>query len=85
MSFPQYRKYSDGFTFFCIHSSNEMDEIKRMGNYYSISHIQCKIHPEKMFLNDLIELSFPGIELSTENEFNSILNQWKSELKLFQP
>lgn len=82
INYPTYRKYSDGNTFFKIMSETELFEIKRMGKYYSKTDFQAKIYPEKMFIQDLLLITFESIQLSSENEFNEVLNTWSSELIL---
>lgn len=84
MGYPQFRKYTDGNTFFKIENQNSFYELKRMGKYYSFNFIECKIYPERMFLNDLINQSFESIEIINEEEFQHYLKTWKSELILFE-
>ncbi len=84
MEYPQFRKYIDGNTFFKIENPISFYELKRMGKYYSFTFIDCKIYPERMFLNDLINRSFESIEIINEDEFQFHLTTWKRELILFE-
>jgi hypothetical protein len=59
-----------------------MLEIKKMGKYFSKTAFQAKIHPERMFIQDLLLVTFESIQLSNEQEFNEMLNSWSSELIL---
>jgi hypothetical protein len=78
--FPQYRRYSDKNTYFKIEKENLFIEYKKVGKYYTISEIECKLFPEKMFLNDLLICSFEQIEIIGELEYLAEINNWKLTL-----
>lgn len=52
-SYPQYRKYLHGRTFFKIISAEEWEEIQIMGSKYSIYQFKVNIFPDRNFLHDL--------------------------------
>jgi hypothetical protein len=78
--FPQFRRYSDRNTYFKIEREDFFIEYKKVGKYYTVSEIECKLFPEKMFLNDLLICSFEQIELINESEYLSDINHWESDL-----
>ena len=85
MSYPIYRKYADGLTYFKITSDSEFQELKRQGKYYSLSNFRCKIHPDRVFMNDLIACSDGFIIMSNESEFLQTLKTWSQDLEFHLP
>ena len=85
MTYPVFRKYIDENTFFKIANESEFQEIKRMGNYFSVTDIICKIHPERMFLNDLVQMNYETIAASSEGEYDQMFEKWSEDLTLFTP
>lgn len=63
-------------------SDVELLEIKKMGKYYSKTEFHAKIHPERMFIQDLLLVTFESIQLSSEQEYNDVLEVWSTELIL---
>lgn len=53
-NFPQYRRYSNGLSYFKILSLTEFEEIKMVGNKAVKSRVEAKQYPEKVFINDLL-------------------------------
>lgn len=53
ITYPQYRKYLHGRTFFKIISAEEWEEIQIMGSSYSIHQFKVNIFPDRNFLHDL--------------------------------
>ncbi|MCB0819120.1 MAG: hypothetical protein KDC13_00750 [Bacteroidetes bacterium] len=80
MNFPLYRKYSDGNTIFRIESINSFTEYKKTGKYLLEHKIVCELYPEKLFLNDLIHLNHENVIEITEENFNTIKNDWELNL-----
>lgn len=78
--FPQFRRYIDKNTYFRIEREDFFIEHKKVGAYFTISEIECKLFPEKMFLNDLLKCSFDQIEIISESDYLNELNQWESTL-----
>ena len=59
-SFPQFRKYVSGASFFRINSTEHFDEIKKMPSGYVHYSFQVKILPDRHYINDM---------LNCENEY----------------
>ena len=85
MSYPIFRKYADGLTYFKITSESEFQELKKQGKYYSLSNFRCKIHPDRVFLNDLIACSDGSIISSNEDEYIRTLKTWSEDLQFHLP
>ena len=79
-AFPVFRCYSDRNTWFRISSPGEFIELKRAGKYYSLTSFKASIHPERMFINDLIVCEQNTIEICTEEEFNKMQEKWEKKL-----
>jgi len=52
--FPQYRRYSNGLSYFKILSPTEFEEIKIVGGKRVKQHVVASQYPEKVFINDLL-------------------------------
>lgn len=79
-SFPVYRHYADRLTWFRVDSPSSVYELKRMGIYFSMTHIEAKLYPERVFINDLIECAGEHIMTATAEEFEQVEQQWEQEL-----
>lgn len=53
--FPQYRKYRDTDTWYCIHDLESFTEIKRMGSRFLTHEVKATIYPEKLRILDMLE------------------------------
>lgn len=74
MHFPQYRKYSNAKVFFKIESASAWSEIQIIGNRYQYRNFIAKIHPDKLFIMDLLECRLGILQANAdefENSFNS--------------
>ncbi|MGB0805313.1 MAG: hypothetical protein ACPGRC_01395 [Salibacteraceae bacterium] len=71
ISFPVYRKYEGGFSFFKITSSSSFIELKILGEQISKYEIKAQILPDFQFITDMINLHNNHWVESTEEEFNS--------------
>lgn len=72
ISYPQYRKYTNGQAFFKIISEEEWEEIQVMSNNYSIHQFKVNIFPDRNYLHDLTfnyENNWLAIE---EDEYESV-------------
>ena len=85
MTYPIFRKYNDGLTYFKITSDTEFQELKRQGKYYSLSNFKCKIHPDRVFMNDLIACSDGFILMSSDIEFKQALTNWSQDFEFRLP
>jgi hypothetical protein len=81
MHFPQFRRYNDGKTYFKILDASTFIEHKKIGNVFTISEIECKLYPEKMYLNDLIICGFEHVEKIDELIYENEIKGWEKELK----
>jgi hypothetical protein len=79
-NFPAYRSYSDGLTWFKLESPTLFTELKLLGKYYSLTRIEADKHPERMFIQDLLNCEFESIKTATENQFEGTLDLCKKQL-----
>ena len=79
-NYPVFRRYSDLNTWFKIISRESFTELKRNGKYFSLTEFKARIHPERMFINDLVNCEVNTIEISTEDEFGEMKKKWEKEL-----
>ncbi len=54
IKYPQYRKYSNGKSFFKIISNDEFEEIQVLGSSKTIHYFKAKILPDRNYIADLI-------------------------------
>ncbi len=80
-AFPQYRKLSNNKVYYQIINERCFHEIQIIGETAQHYKTEAKQYPEILRINDLIELSFVGFELSTEDEFNQILTNYNLEIR----
>lgn len=69
ISFPIYRKYEGGLSYFKITSSSHFIELKVMGTLVSKYDITAKILPDFQFITDMIDLHNNHWAESTEEEY----------------
>ena len=74
ISYPQYRKYNNGKSFFKIFSPTRFDEIQIFGNKITIHHFEAKILPDRNYIYDLTYNFKENWELCEAKEYNKILN-----------
>ena len=53
IQYPQYRKYSNGKSYFKILSHEEFEEIQVAGNTKVLYHFKAKILPDRNYIYDL--------------------------------
>lgn len=53
-SFPQYRKYVNGASFFRINSAEHFDELKKMPSGFVRYSFQVKILPDRHYIQDML-------------------------------
>jgi hypothetical protein len=80
--FPQYRRLSNGKSYYEINSQDEMREITVSGKRWTEYVITAKILPERVLIGDLIDLRYAHYELISEKDFYDFLDHCKN--KLFQ-
>lgn len=71
--FPQYRKLSNGKTFYKIVDAKTYDEVQVMGSKRFVYTTIANQYPEMLRIKEMIELHEP-YELSNENEYLLVLN-----------
>lgn len=71
--FPQYRKLSNGKTFYKIVDAKTFDEVQVMGSKRFVYTTIANQYPEMLRIKEMIELHEP-YELSNENEYLLVLN-----------
>ena len=74
MNFPQYRKYKNNKHFFKIINESEFDEISFIGSKMILTKHIAKILPDRNFIFDLINDVGNTCEMSSEQEYNQIIN-----------
>jgi len=74
MKFPIYRKYNGIDVWFKILSSSHFIEYKKLGAKLVTHDITAKIFPEKLFIQDMLNLHEDRWIDATEEEFKSFLN-----------
>ncbi|MEZ4722647.1 MAG: hypothetical protein R2813_12300 [Flavobacteriales bacterium] len=72
ISFPVYRKYSNGKSLFKIISETRFDELKLTGKLVQLHEFEAKIYPDRQLIQDMIEMKNGFWEESSETEFQSI-------------
>lgn len=72
MEFPIYRKYSNHRSFFRIDSMDSFLEIKLTGSKKEEHQFEAKIHPDRVFIQDMIAKSNGYWEESSEDEFENL-------------
>ena len=72
--FPQYRMLSNGMSYYRIDSMTEMTELQRLGTRWITHTLIAKIHPERMFILDLLNNEGGQYQTITAEEFQKILN-----------
>ena len=53
-TFPQYRKYPTGTSYFKIESLEAFEEVQVMGSKRLVHRIEAKIHPDRMRILDML-------------------------------
>jgi hypothetical protein len=76
--FPQYRRLSNGKSYYEILSESEMREISLSGRRWTEYTVIAKILPERLLLSDLLEQRYAHYELITEKEFYDFLEHCKT-------
>lgn len=75
--FPVYRKYADNKTYFMVKNYHEMEELKIIGKRFLLTQMVVKIHPDRVLINDIINMNSPFILPCNFDEFKQILDDCK--------
>lgn len=70
--FPQYRKLSNGMTYYKILDDRNFQEIQLMGSKKVIHLIKANQYPEILRIKDMLEMAEP-FELADEMEYETLL------------
>lgn len=81
MVFPQYRKYSNGQSYFKIVSETEFIELKIFGSMFEIHHINAKILPERVMIADMLNDYKNFAEAISQQEYEEKMAYCKENLK----
>jgi hypothetical protein len=72
MNFPIYRKYYNDKSFFKINSSKHFLELKITGSQKEEFEFKAKIHPDRVFIQDMIAMENGHWVESSAEEFEQI-------------
>ena len=70
MDFPQYRKLSNGKSWYKIENERNFIEIQLVGSKKFVHLIEAKQYPEMLRIMEMLDLSMPDISIVSEEEFN---------------
>ena len=73
MTYPIFRKYSTGSSFFKIKSERSFTELKVIGKRVESYNIEASQYPEILFIQDLIACEQDLIQPSTALEFQNVI------------
>ena len=76
IDFPQYRKLSNNKVYYRIHSDRLFDEIQIIGSAAQLHIVEARQYPEMLRIKDLLSLSMEGFQISSEKEFEELLDQY---------
>lgn len=76
--FPQYRKVSNGKTFYKVLDDRTFLEIQIMGTKHFFYKVEAKQYPEMLKIKDILELVEP-YEMATEKEWMEMEKFGKSD------
>lgn len=69
MDFPQYRKLSNGRSFYEILSDRDFNELQIVGTRVFYYEHRTDKYPEILRIREMLDLSLAGIQLSEKQEF----------------
>lgn len=82
MEFPQYRKYENDLSYFKIIAADRFTELKFMGSKYQLIEKVATVYPDRVFINDLLEVISPYTKVISEQEFEEKLDYATKSLQL---
>lgn len=74
-TFPKYRKYVNGQSFFKIISNNAFEEVKKVGSKFILYKVDAKIYPDKVYIQDMLKMSGDIWQEITPEEYKSALRK----------
>lgn len=75
MDFPQYRKLSNCKSYYRVNDEKCFDEIQLIGDKAIHFFIEAKQYPEMLRIKDMLEYQFEGLEASSQEEFEMLLER----------
>jgi len=72
MNFPVYRKYPNDKSYFRITSKDRFDELKVTGSLIELYLFEAKIHPDRMFISDMMAMENGHWVESSASEFEAL-------------
>lgn len=80
LNFPQYRKLANGKSYYKISSVGSMEEIQLIGNRYAIHNLEAFILPERLLIQDMLDLQDGLYVVVEESEFKALKFHCETEL-----
>lgn len=81
VSFPVFRKYSHDRTFFKIVSMEAFVQLDILGEAYMVHTFKAKIHPDRILIRDMLEMTDGAWVESSADEFEHNLAYCRKHLK----
>jgi hypothetical protein len=79
VSFPQYRMYKNGKSYFKISSASEFEEIQVIGSRYFFHAFTAKILPDRNLIHDMLNDYGTNWVQITDSEFQAAKSRVKEE------
>jgi hypothetical protein len=73
MEYPQYRKLSNGQSFYMIENERKFVEIQIFGTQRIIHTINAEQYPEILRIKEMLSLDLPNILIASKNEIEQYL------------
>lgn len=80
-SYPQYRMLSNGKSYYKIIDSSTMEEIQLMSNRYAIHNLSASILPERLLIQDILNLQDGLYTVVDESEYLDVMARCERELE----
>ena len=80
-SFPAYRKFPSGKSWFKIISPHEFEEIQVFGRYYTEYHLEAQIYPDHVRIADMLACKDGHWEAVSEADYDSFVENCRKTLK----
>jgi hypothetical protein len=66
MNFPKFLKFSQGNKIVQIFSLNSFEEIRKIGSFHQIQHIEVTTHSDRLYVQDMLALDLSYFISETE-------------------
>ncbi len=81
-SFPVYIKYKNNKNFFKLISNEEFEELTILGSKYFLTHKKASVHPDRIFILDLLNNTFENTKKISPEDFELQLNNCRQHFVL---